>query len=160
MHKEKLLLVPVSLLLALSSLAINFMSPIVLAETVSFVASDVKDLHLKQNKTDNFNSQEFQIRQNQQKRQWQDFDRKLQEQRDRQWQNNKRQWQDYNWRLQQHNTPKESLRDIPREALRDRKLQNQQNPQEIQSQDYNRQWQQLQQQWQNDNPQWQDYYRQ
>jgi hypothetical protein len=160
MYKPKLLLVPVSLSLALSPLAINFMSPIVLAGTVPFVASDVEDLHLKQNKTDNFNSQEFKIRQNQQKRQWQDFDRKLQEQRDRQWQNNKRQWQDYNWRLQQHNTPKESLRDIPREALHDRKLQNLQNPQEIQLQDYNRQWQQLQQQWQNNNPQWQDYYRQ
>ena len=126
MYKLKLLLVPVSLSLFISTLFVNFTSPRVLAETVSFVASYVENLHQKQTKNGNFNPQGF----SQDIQRWQDYDRKLQEQRDRQWQNNKRQWQDYNWRLQQ----------------RDR-----------QSLDYNRQWQQQQRQWDN-NPQWQDYY--
>ncbi|NJL61209.1 MAG: hypothetical protein HC903_04475 [Methylacidiphilales bacterium] len=147
MYKPKLLLVPVSLSLALSTLAVNFIPSTVLAKNVSFVASDFENLHRKQNKIGNFDSRNTQ--------RWQDYDRKLQEQRDRQWQNNKRQWQDYNWRLQQRNTNEHRQW---------------QNPQQQRSQlpdsDYNRQWQQQQQQWQNYNPQWdnnlqwQDYYRQ
>ncbi len=151
MYKLKLLLMPVSLSLALSTLVVNFMSPKVLAETPSFVTSNVKYLHLKQNRIENFNSQNVQ--------RWQDYDRKLQQQRERQWQNNQRQWQDYNWRLQQRNTPQESSNDY-------RQRQNQQQRSQSPDSDYNRQWQQHQQQWQNyhpqwdSNPQWQDYYRQ
>jgi hypothetical protein len=127
MYQIKLLLVPVALSLTLSTLFVNFTSPMVLAETVSFVASNVENLYLKQTKNRNFNSKDF----SQDVQRWQDYDRKLQEQRDRQWQNNKRQWQDYNWRLQQRNTPQEW------------------------SNDY-RQWQNQQRQW-DKNPQWQDY---
>ncbi len=124
MYQLKLLLLPASLSLTLSTLVINFTSPSVLAETVSFIANNVENLHLKQTKNRNFNSKDF----SQDVQRWQDYDRKLQEQRDRQWQNNKRQWQDYNWRLQQPHIPQEYSNE-------------------------HRQWQQQQRQWDN-NPQW------
>jgi hypothetical protein len=155
MCQIKLLLATVSLSLTLSTLFVNFTSPRVLAETVSFVASNDENLDIKQTKNRNFNSKDF----SQNVQRWQDYDRKLQEQRDRQWQNNKRQWQDYNWRLQQRNTPQEWSNDY-------RQRQNQQQRSQSPDSDYNRQWQQHQQQWQNyhpqwdSNPQWQDYYRQ
>ncbi|BAZ39602.1 hypothetical protein NIES4101_55560 [Calothrix sp. NIES-4101] len=101
MWKHKFSLVSFLFLLILSTVTSICFSPRALAKNPSFDANNVEPWQVNQNRLRNWNLQELQRNQNQQQHQWQDFNRKLQEQRDRQWQNNKRQWQEYNWKLQQ-----------------------------------------------------------